>query len=129
MELAAGSGTPLASAAKETASSCSLSETSEACVLLPAQELNIHQDCRGVSSIDDSAGRTDLLGSWFWVGHPTKLWTVARLAEIHAKDGNGEKALQGNADATCVVEFQDGGFAEMRLADLRGSVDSPRLLK
>ncbi|KEP63799.1 UNVERIFIED_CONTAM: myosin I [Hammondia hammondi] len=129
MELAAGSGTPLASAAKETTSSCSLSETSETCVIRPAQELNIHRDCRGASSFDDSPGRTDLLGSWFWVGHPTKLWTVARLAEIHAEDGNGENALQGNADATCVVEFQDGGFAEMRLADLRGSVDSPRLLK
>ncbi|CBZ53348.1 myosin head motor domain-containing protein TgMyo I [Neospora caninum Liverpool] len=85
---------------------------------------------RSMSVYDDAAtDRGELLGSWFWVEHPTKLWTVARLAEIHAKEENGENALQGNSDATCVVEFQEGGFVEMRLSDLRGSVDSPSLLK
>ncbi|PFH38687.1 myosin I [Besnoitia besnoiti] len=118
----------------ETESSCSALPSLDPFALanrLPGDE-NFPRGCLtrlATANEDHTTTPADLLGSWFWVEHPTKLWTVARLAEIRAGGENGADGLQANADATCVVEFQDGGFAEMRLSDLRGSVDSPSLLR
>lgn len=70
----------------------------------------------------EPGGPGGTIGSWFWVrSSADNVCSAARLVEVLGAEVGQNGSL--NPDASCVVEFLHGGYAEVRYSEIGGAVD------